>query len=70
MSGIKKVKTFEERVIENGGYLIYTSDEPCYTCGHKKYYCYAQKTDGRIEIVKTCLNCAVRCPTAANRKGD
>jgi hypothetical protein len=64
-----KNKTFEERVTANGGFIIIVVDEPCYTCGHKKQICYAQKTDGRVDIIYNCLYCLVKNPTDANKAG-
>jgi hypothetical protein len=69
MSKTPEDKAFEKRVIRNGGFIIVTVDEPCYTCGHKKEMVYPQKTDGRVDIIRKCLYCLVKNPTDSNKVG-
>lgn len=65
----KNEESFEERVKKKGGYIVIIADEPCFTCGHKKQMVYPEKTDGRTQIIRRCLFCLVKNPTAANRSG-
>jgi hypothetical protein len=68
-NSLKNNPTFEERVKSKGGFIIIISDEPCYTCGHRKQMVYPSKSDGRVEVKYKCMFCSVTISTAANRSG-
>jgi hypothetical protein len=61
-------ESFEDRVRKKGTYLVVVANEPCFTCGRKKQLVRPERTDGRVDIIRECLYCMVRVPTAANRR--